>query len=858
MKKINWLPRFFKFNRYSVIFINFKLKKNMKKLILLCLFLTIFSFAGKSQDTLVDGGWWNDTTNSISFTMDVTQGCAPLTVNFTNTSVDGVYFEWYFGDDIIICYDTNLGNIKSSKSDSSFNATHIFENAGYYYVQLYAYDANKNLIGSQYGQVIVSGKISDIYVSKQHVCPNSQIYFSSYSYTESISWDFGDGTFAEGSNVTHSYPNIGNYKVIAKSKSECGIDSIVKIISVSENDKYTGYAEMYASTNEACPKDLITFYAYSDGIFYPMDDVYYTNADGSTANDIMPPYGYSLGSFLWNFGDGTSSDLQAPTHTYANPGNYVVMLKITDECGNDTTLTTQIKISTNIPINEMVDIYYYPEVSCKNESVQFYSNLNNSYSMLWNFGSGNYSTDMYPFFSFGKVGNFPVSLTVTNGCGAKVTANTVVKVSTDKPFYGWIESNIYPTVVCPNEAISMYVYSYEAVSYLWDFGDGTTSENQYELHSYKSTGKYQVSLTLVNSCGNDTTITQIIDVTNNRPIDDLVTYAEKYSSCPSDEIQFGVYGNIVSTSWNFGDGNVSTDFYPTHSFADFGIYNVSLTATNQCGTDTTVNFDIKITNDSPFDQNVYVETTKYSICPAENLQFFATPGYSYEWNFGDGNVIAGENFIEHKFDTLGTYNVSVKITNGCGKDTTLYIPVTVDENLTASSDFEIYYNFADSMNVAVEFQADDNSQYFWDFGDGTTSTDQQPIHNFVVDSMYQITLTVTNYCGYESTAVIDYRFWSAIDNEIPQAIEKVELNNLKAEVYPNPSEGMFKLSISDDKINDLNVQIYNIQGQQLEAISKQNEKDVDINFDFSRFEKGIYFVKITKGENSQMKKVIIQ
>jgi gliding motility-associated-like protein len=141
---------------------------------------------------------------------------------------------------------------------------------------------------------------------------------------------------------------------------------------------------------------------------------------------------YPSGStFLWNFGDGTTSLEQNPSHVYADSGIYQVTLTITTaaSCVNDTTQTVEA-IFYPLPVAEFLSDPNTTEVF--NAKVQFTDLSQNAISWQWNFGDGDKSTEQHPLHYFGDVGEFKVTLIVTNvtGCVDEISKEIVVN-----PFY---------------------------------------------------------------------------------------------------------------------------------------------------------------------------------------------------------------------------------------------------------------------------------------------------------------------------------------------------------------------------------------------------------------------------------------
>jgi PKD repeat protein len=235
--------------------------------------------------------------------------------------------------------------------------------------------------------------------------------------------------------------------------------------------------------------------------------------------------------------------------------------------------------------------------------------------------------------------------------------------------------------------------SENADTFLWDFGDGNTSASKNPEHTYSSYGEYIVKLLAKGECGEDET-TQAINLNCNKPdpnfsisINDLiVTFTNKTEGG-------------TSFQWNFGDGNTSTVKDPTHTYSSLGEYTVTLTASNECGSNTKIK-EINLSCPSPdavFDYQADNLNVSFS-----NSSDRAT---SFKWNFGDGNT-SEETNPSHTYGSSGTYTVELIAFNDCGADTTRRtVDVSMRTGLSEVSDtfggLKIYPNPAGN-SVMIE------------------------------------------------------------------------------------------------------------------------------------------------------------
>ncbi len=204
-------------------------------------------------------------------------------------------------------------------------------------------------------------------------------------------------------------------------------------------------------------------------------------------------------------------------------------------------------------------------------------------------------------------------------------------------------------------------------------------------------------------------------------------------------VQFMDFSSGAQTwLWNFGDGYLSTLQDPTHVFSAPGTYNVCLIITNSCGTDTVCG---PVTICEPpvanFSANETLNTIQFS-----DLSTNAT---NWQWDFGDGNQSSDQNPL-YTYAAPGTYTVCLIATNSCSSDT---ICQQVCACEPPNADFE-----ADTLN-GTTIQFTDVSlgatSWSWDFGDGNTSTSQNPVNSYMTPGYYTVCLTVTNSCSSDTT-----------------------------------------------------------------------------------------------------------
>ena len=206
-------------------------------------------------------------------------------------------------------------------------------------------------------------------------------------------------------------------------------------------------------------------------------------------------------TYLWNFGDGSTSTAQNPTHTYTTLGTFDVVLTVSNANCSDS-IMHQVSVLPKAPIADFDTI---PD-GCEPVTISLNNTSLNTEApgttYRWDFGDGSISTAKNPEYSYFDPGIYRVELTVT-GPGGTSSKSQVVKVFASPRAY----FEIAPTFVFVNdEKVRGYNLSQGADSYLWEFGDGDTSKVKEPFHKYMEAGVYDVTLWAYKDNGNGNTV----------------------------------------------------------------------------------------------------------------------------------------------------------------------------------------------------------------------------------------------------------------------------------------------------------------------------------------------------------------
>ncbi|HEY3569022.1 MAG TPA: PKD domain-containing protein [Thermoanaerobaculia bacterium] len=204
-------------------------------------------------------------------------------------------------------------------------------------------------------------------------------------------------------------------------------------------------------------------------------------------------------------------------------------------------------------------------------------------------------------------------------------------------------------------------------------------------------------------------------------------------------------GTPTSWTWDFGDGATTMKQNPAHSYAVAGTYTVSLTVMNASGQSSTKRQFVTVTAGDPL-----LAAFTFSASGLKVLFMDASIGTptSWVWHFGDGSGPVSTRNPSHTYAAAGTYTVTLTVTNAFGVSAGTSQFVTVSLGSPPAADFTFQ---SSGLNVAfLDASTGSPTSWSWDFGDGSSSTAQNPRHTYAAAGTYNVTLTATNSAGSSS------------------------------------------------------------------------------------------------------------
>jgi len=308
-------------------------------------------------------------------------------------------------------------------------------------------------------------------------------------------------------------------------------------------------------------------------------------------------------------------------------------------------------------------------------------------------------------------------------------------------------------------------------TWYWDFdGDGTSTE-QNPSHTFNDEGTYVCTLTATDECSNSDDDTVTITVNPTLSCDAHGPYTGTTCSC----VQFtgsASGGHPPYTyDWDFGDGSShSSQQNPCHLYGNDGSYTATLTVTdsNSDTDDDTAPVTIYTPPVNADAHGPYTGTT----CSCVQFTGSASGGcspYSYDWDFGDGDTSTQQNPC-HLYDNNGSYTATLTVTDSNSDTDDDTAPVTISTPPPVNADAHGPYRGAPGVPIQFTGSASGGCSpydYYWEFGDGDTSDEQNPEHQYENLGNYTVTLTVTDDVGDSDDDVT----WANITDDVIPDLE---------------------------------------------------------------------------------------
>ncbi len=635
--------------------------------------------------------------------------CEGVFTQFTNTSTIAsgsiVTYNWSFGD----------GNISTTQDPS-----HTYLTSGNYTVTL---EASSDLgCTASITDVVAVDDFPDASFIANTVCRGQDTDLDATPGAASYAWDLGDGSTATGLNVQHVYPSAGNFTVKLDVTSAAGcVSSSQQIVTVTPapvpNFEFAS----------ACPGDDVTF----------------TNTSSISSGTIT--------SYAWDFGDlAGTSNVTNPDYAFAAAGSYTVQLVAVSDLGCADSTTKNVTVFYEPIVSFVVDSV------CDGEAVNFVNNSTITSGVIfytWDFGDGSpVSGISNPSHVYTASGIYTVTLTLTSdkGCTASGSETVVVNPNATALFTA--------SDACLGQDITFTNTSSGPITtQSWNFGDTNTSNAVSPDHSYSAAGAYTVTLTVSTADGCSSQYQQVVNAFP-QPV---ATFSAP-NVCRGRSTQFvntsGISSGNLSYAWDFDDGGSSTLQSPLHVYAATGNYDVTLivTSDNNCADTVTNVVRVLIQPIANFTilpvcaggvTSILDNSTGYDVGALYQVDIFNNGIYD-AGPFPPGNssiTVVG----------TGEFEARIRITNANGCRDSVVRALNLNETpiagfTVADECFGVEAQFTNTTTGATPALPGSLS-YQWDFGDGGSSTDINPKHEYDSSGIFTITLVALSSEGCSDT-----------------------------------------------------------------------------------------------------------
>lgn len=474
------------------------------------------------------------------------EGCTPLDVSFVNQSFGAVTYLWQFGD----------GN-------ESFqpNASHIFVNS-----QDTVRDFNVSLVAqSAFGCTDTAYQNVKVFplpsvsfaVESIEGCYPADFTFGNYSVGADVyQWNYGDGNSSENSEASHIHTYVNDTPEM--------VTHTVTLTAVSEY----GCENAHSVDVEIIPQITADVVPPSGGCS-PYTAQFANNSQGAF-------------SYFWNFGDGQTSEDVNAAHVYTNPGvedeTYEVTFIARSLWGCADTLSFEVPVFGQPEANFLAApaTQQFPNATVE---LTNFSAANDAAGYTWTWGDGNMTFSPDPSepesYTYGTWGDYDIVLRVGNDLCFDTAAQrvTILPPLPVAAFEGEGEG-------CMPLVVHFINLSEFGVSYEWNFGDGTVSNEENPTHVYYTAGTYNVTLTVTGPGGETDVAASPGAVTVNPRAEAFFTVNPPVIKVPDQVFFLNLSNNASIYEWDFGDGGTSTSVSPHHFYETLGWHPVTLVANN--------------------------------------------------------------------------------------------------------------------------------------------------------------------------------------------------------------------------------------------------------------------------------------
>ena len=530
-------------------------------------------------------------------------------------------------------------------------------------------------------------------------------------------------------------------------------------------------------------------------------------------------------------------------------------------------------ITVNVIPSAIANFSFVPLTSGQINFTNLSFNTSGNTSYIWNFGNGITSGAFSPIHTYTTNGVYAVTLSAQNStCGISVTTQTVLVSNVAGPAC----AASFSYIAGANGTYTFISYSAGTTSstvYQWNFGNGTyTNTGTAGMQPVQSFtyGTYNVALTILNSNPS----CQSTYSTNIFVCYVLSDFNATQTSTNTINFVSTSTGTIPGSTflWNYGDGFTGNGTTASHSYSTTNVYTVTMTAANGFSCTSTLSKTVALINCILSSNFTHTMLTN-GLVKFNSGAAITSSITSYYWNFGDGIYSTVQN-PQHTYSNAGTHFVTLIIKDStytfCKDSLTQALNITgvvcnANANFTLTpTNTPQYWNAIPSYPYNVTAAS-------WSWGDGSTSPGLYASHTYSTAGNYSICLSVTVSCGSTSTYCYSYGIFRSNENSsqlvyvnvvapaIGTGISTLGSNEeFSFELYPNPTSGLFNLSLNGLRQKKAIISVYSLVGELVYASEEHVTEEAFIKtLDLEGKPIGIYFIKLDIENKTFTKKIIL-
>lgn len=642
----------------------------------------------------------------IDFTPSVVQACIGTSITLTEST-----------EEVVLSRQWNFGN---SQLSSSANPTISYSAAGTYIIIFEALLQGNTCPSFIKKEIEIINNAQPLFSHTQQ-CERKILFSDESLEAANLSWDFGDGSTSTVFSPEHQYLVAGTYEIILTAFNSLNCPTELKKNILVAGDPVAAFSPF---EKQSCSLPSLSGCA---PFTLPLEN---------KSNSDLPF------QTLWSFSDNTESTQSDVTKTFNIKGIYEVLLRVTNTLGCTDTTKAKIYVADVTPVAE----FSTDKVSvCVGEVIKFTNTTQNGNFACWNFGDGGTGAAEEINHSYSAPGLYTVTLIAKNdGCSANRVKTNLIEVKDPSTDFTLQKNCADPYTVSLTNSSTNYN------SIQWDLGDGSESTSENFTHTY-ALGNYTIKLTASN-----TATGCVISKEKKIVIQDVKADFEISNSnvCKGEVSQFIDKSEFATKwFWSLSNGLTSSSASPAIQFTVPGVYDVTLTVKDSdgCTDEVQKSAVIQVIDISADFSHSATSTCDQMTVSFTDLSEGSPPITQWNWFFGDGGTSTDRNAV-NSYDQLGTYSVTLQLTNALGMCSIVREQAIVFTNPVAN--FIISKNqFCAGETILLTNQSQGASQFLWNLGDGRSVSTFMPTVQYDEAGLYDISLTVKDNFGCEVTLI---------------------------------------------------------------------------------------------------------